>query len=172
MFLEILARAAKALDARGVNYMVVGDQAVLLYGEPRLTRDIDITLGVGVDSLPVILDMVSQLGLEVLPEDPERFVQETLVLPAMDRGSGIRLDLIFSHSPYERGALERARVVRINNEEVRFAAAEDLVIHKMVAGRPRDIEDVGGPSQEPGDRPHIHFEVAQGVFGCGWMRPG
>ena len=26
--------------------MIIGGQAVLLYGEPRLTRDIDITLGV------------------------------------------------------------------------------------------------------------------------------
>jgi len=30
--------------------MVIGGQAVLLYGEPRLTRDIDITLGIGVES--------------------------------------------------------------------------------------------------------------------------
>jgi hypothetical protein len=31
--------------------MVIRGQAVLLYGEPRLTKDIDITLGVGVDRL-------------------------------------------------------------------------------------------------------------------------
>jgi hypothetical protein len=31
--------------------MVIGGQAVLLYGEPRLTRDIDVTLGIGVEEL-------------------------------------------------------------------------------------------------------------------------
>ena len=31
--------------------MLIGGQAVLLYGEPRLTRDIDITLGVDVDKI-------------------------------------------------------------------------------------------------------------------------
>jgi len=35
-------------------------------------------------------------------------------------------------------------VVAIDGVPVRFASVEDLVIHKMFAGRPRDIEDVRG----------------------------
>jgi len=31
--------------------MVIGGQAVFLYGEPRMTKDIDITLGMGIDGL-------------------------------------------------------------------------------------------------------------------------
>jgi len=31
--------------------MIIGGQVVLLYGEPRLTRDIDITPGVNIDEL-------------------------------------------------------------------------------------------------------------------------
>jgi hypothetical protein len=42
--------------------MIIGGQAVLLYGEPRLTKDIDITLGVNVDRLKDLLD-VSQFEL-------------------------------------------------------------------------------------------------------------
>jgi hypothetical protein len=38
--------------------MVIGGQAVLLYGEPRLTKDIDITLGEGIESLEKIKDNV------------------------------------------------------------------------------------------------------------------
>jgi len=38
--------------------MVIGGQAVLLYGEPRLTKDIDITLGKGIESLEKIKDNV------------------------------------------------------------------------------------------------------------------
>ncbi len=30
-----------------IPYMVIGEQAVLLYGEPHLTKDIDITVGIG-----------------------------------------------------------------------------------------------------------------------------
>ncbi len=52
--------------------MIIGGQAVLLYGEPRLTRDIDVTLGSGPDRLEDLLGAVSELGLVVLPEDPAK----------------------------------------------------------------------------------------------------
>lgn len=94
--------------------------------------------------MPLIIGVVKGLGLEILVENADGFVRENLVLPVIHRPSGIRVDLIFSFTPYERGALERAKRVRVNDEEVCFASAEDLVIHKMVAGRPRDIEDVRG----------------------------
>jgi len=122
--------------------MVIGGQAVLLYGEPRLTKDIDITLGAGIDRLEEMKAIVSQLGLKYLTQDMEAFVKETMVLPVIEERSGIRVDFIFSFSPYEKQAIERARAVPFGKTRVKFAALEDLVIHKMIAGRPRDIEDV------------------------------
>ena len=46
MFEEILSNIGSSLKKHNIPYMIIGGQAVLLYGEPRLTRDIDITLGV------------------------------------------------------------------------------------------------------------------------------
>jgi hypothetical protein len=121
--------------------MVIGGQAVLLYGEPRLTVDIDITLGATVDQLTMVLKAVEAIGLRPLV-DPEPFVHETMVLPCEEPDSGIRVDFIFSSSPYERQAIEHARMVRLANVPVRFASLEDVIIHKVIAGRPRDLEDV------------------------------
>ncbi|MCI0405441.1 MAG: nucleotidyltransferase [candidate division Zixibacteria bacterium] len=125
-----------------ISYMVIGGQAVLVYGEPRLTKDIDIALGVGVDGLEKIQELTSRLKLKMLPKSPREFVKKTMTLPALEEKSGIRVDFIFSFSPYERQAIERARAVRFGRSTVKFAALEDLVIHKLIAGRPRDIEDV------------------------------
>lgn len=122
--------------------MVIGGQAVLLYGEPRLTRDIDITLGVNVDELDKILRITSNLRLKALVENEQDFVKRTMVLPVLEEESGIRVDFIFSFSPYERQALERARNIKLGRTSVRFGSLEDVVIHKVIAGRPRDIEDV------------------------------
>jgi predicted nucleotidyltransferase len=142
VFKDLIKRIAAELSGRGIPYMIIGGQAVLLYGEPRLTKDIDITLGVGVEELPVIKDALRALGLSIEPDDVETFVKDTMVLPAADKKSGIRIDFVFSFSPFERAAIERAKEVRFDDVPVRFASLEDLVIHKMVAGRARDIEDV------------------------------
>ncbi len=142
MFEALLEHIARGLDSRRIPYMLIGGQAVLLYGEPRLTRDVDVTLGAGPEKLPMILDWVGESGWEVLTESPADFVARTLVLPCLEPSSGIRVDLIFSFSPYEQQAIQRARTITVGKSAVRFASAEDLVIHKLVAGRPRDIEDV------------------------------
>ena len=122
--------------------MLIGGQAVLLHGRPRLTEDIDITLGVDPSHLPVVLEVCRALNLNPLPEHVEKFVADTNVFPVHDAESSIRVDFIFSTTPYERQAIERAVVVELAGDLVPFATAEDLVIHKLFAGRARDVEDV------------------------------
>jgi hypothetical protein len=142
VFQRLLKKVASSLDKFQIPYMVIGGQAVLLYGEPRLTKDIDITLGVGVDHLGEMKKIVDRLSLKYLTENVDDFAKETMVLPVIDQKSGIRIDFIFSYSPYERQAIERARKIAFGRTGVKFASLEDLVIHKMIAERPRDIEDV------------------------------
>jgi len=141
---SLLAKISLGLEQRGIPYMVIGGQAVLIHGEPRLTRDIDITLGTGPDQVGNVLDAVNDWGWRVLVDNAVEFVERTMVLPCLEAGSGLRVDFMFSFTPYERQALERAIPVNLNGTVVRFASVEDLIIHKIFAGRPRDIEDVRG----------------------------
>jgi predicted nucleotidyltransferase len=122
--------------------MVIGGQAVLVYGEPRLTRDIDITLGIDVNGLGEIKKITKAIGLKILVKKEKEFVERNMVLPTIDEESGIRVDFIFSFSPYERKAIERAKDIKLGRTLVRFASLEDVVIHKVFAGRARDLEDV------------------------------
>ena len=149
-FTSLLARLSRGLNKREVPFMIIGGQAVLLHGEPRLTQDIDITLGVGPTHLPDVLAVCEELDLEPLPADPQDFVLSTFVLPAADRDTGIRVDLIFSTTTYEAEAIARAQPVQVGGASVPFATAEDLIIHKLFAGRPRDFEDAGGAVRRKG----------------------
>jgi predicted nucleotidyltransferase len=141
VYTALLARIARCLNTAQVPYMVIGGQAVLRYGEPRLTKDVDIALGTDLDQLPAILQLVDEIDLFPLVE-PETFTRETMVLPCQERQIGVRVDLIFSYSPYEQTALQRVQRITLAGEMVCFVSVEDLMIHKMIAGRSRDIDDV------------------------------
>ncbi len=142
MFDELLEKIGKTLDAHKVPYMIIGGQALLIYGEPRLTRDIDVTLGMDVEKLSEIQTVADKLSLRPLVENVEDFVNRTYVYPLQDDSTKIKVDFIFSFSEYERKAIKNARKVKIGETEVKFVSLEDLIIHKVIAGRPRDLEDL------------------------------
>ena len=142
MFEALISKIAQELERAGLPYMIIGGQAVLLYGTPRMTKDIDITLGVDTGSLDVVVQAVKSMGAEIIPENFKAFVEKTYVLPAMEKASGLRIDFIFSFTPYERQAIARATPAFLGGTKVMFAAVEDVIIHKVFAGRPRDLEDV------------------------------
>ena len=141
MFQQLIAKIAKNLADNNLPYMIIGGQAVLLYGEPRLTKDIDITLGVDIDSLDTLIKINKEISLNILPENPAEFVKDTMVLPVQDSVTGIRVDYIFSFTPYEKQAIGRGKKINILGQDVCFTSPEDLIIHKIFSGRPRDLED-------------------------------
>ena len=142
MIEELLSKLAQGLDDADIPYMIIGGQAVLVYGRPRLTRDIDITLGVDTDKFGAVELICRKLGLRTLSDNPEQFAQQTRVLPAEDADLKIRVDFIFSSTPYEAQALNRAKEMMMAGYPVRFASCEDIIIHKMVSARAIDEEDV------------------------------
>ncbi len=142
MFEKLISTLALLLSDNKIPYMIIGGQAVLLYGIPRLTKDIDITLGVSPERIDDIVKICHSAKLEILPQDYKDFVNKTFVLPAKDKTTEIRVGFIFSLTPYEQHAIGKSITVTVANRSVNFAAVEDVIIHKIIAGRPRDIEDV------------------------------
>ena len=150
-FADLLGRLERALAAHDLPFMLIGGQAVLLHGEPRLTHDVDVTLDAPPSRLRDVLAACSEIGLVPLPSDVGAFVRATFVLPCADEHTDIRVDLIFSTTEYESQAIGRAVRVDVAGNAVPFAAAEDLVLHKLFAGRDRDLEDARGVVRRKGD---------------------
>jgi len=140
-FDRLVAAVSRELGSRGVPHILIGGQAVLLHGAPRLTQDIDVSLNVGPEQIAVVEDACAAIGLEPLVADPADFARETFVLPVQSESSGVRVDFIFSNTEFERLAVDRAVQVTLSGETVPFASPEDLVLLKLFAGRARDMED-------------------------------
>ena len=128
------------LEARSVPYMIIGGIANLVWGIPRTTLDIDLTVWVEPEREKALIRDL--LGFKALPEDPEQFVHETRVLPLLV--SDFRVDVIFGGLPYEEQAIRRAKPVEMAGRLVRVCSPEDLIIHKIISERPKDIEDIRG----------------------------
>ena len=144
-----LAGVARLLDELRVPYMVIGGYAVTIWGQPRFTADLDLTLHCLVPEQSLIEQLLRPLT--ALVADPVRFVQERRVLPART-SNGIAVDIVFAGLPYEVAAIERAVPVEVAGYSVRICTAEDLIVHKIISSRPRDREDILGIVQRQGNR--------------------
>jgi Nucleotidyltransferase of unknown function (DUF6036) len=127
------------LDSLRIDHAIVGGIANAIWGEPRATIDVDVTVSVPDDDLARTVTAVSARFRPSVP-DPVAFVERTRVLP-LDTPDGVRIDVIFALMPFELDAIRRAREVSVAGRAVRVVTAEDLVLMKIVSERPRDIAD-------------------------------
>jgi len=81
---ELIKNLARALKKNRIKYMIIGGQAVLIYGEPRMTKDIDITIGLDINGLEKLKKIIKELNLKIIPKNYKKFLEETMVLPTID----------------------------------------------------------------------------------------
>ena len=100
MILKTLKEISHLPNKAKIPYMVAGDQATLQYGVPRFTKDIDITVTLPPKNLDKLLKPLHK-KFRALPEDHWKFVQETRALPVEHLTTKVRMDFVFSVTPFE-----------------------------------------------------------------------
>lgn len=141
--LHAAAEVAQFLEERAVPYFIIGGLALQHWGEPRLTRDVDITVLVSTEELEAFVDAVLAHFQPRIPDARDFALRHRVLL--IQAQNGVPIDLSLGIPGYEEEAM--ARAVEVEFREVgklRLIGPEDLIIHKCVAGRPRDVEDVEG----------------------------
>ncbi len=137
-----LVGIASLLETNRIPYMVIGGLANAVWGEPRATLDINVTVWVEDPAIAALIEELED-GFRVLAGDPVAFVRETRALP-LESGRGVRIDVVFGVLPLERDAVERAVQIPVAGAHVRFCTAEDLILMKLVSSRARDLADAEG----------------------------
>lgn len=148
---ELLADLAAALDAVDAPWYVFGAQAALIWGRPRLTTDVDVTVRFGA-ATEELVRALARHGFALRIEATDAFIRQTRVLPLEHRASALALDLVLAAPGLEDAFLERAVPVDVGGTSIPFISPEDLITTKILAGRPKDIGDVRGVLSERGDR--------------------
>jgi hypothetical protein len=125
----------------GVKYMVAGGYAVMLYAEPRYTKDLDIVIGVSEADIVGVAAALAEFGFPM-----SESAQAELRLPnrmiAIGRPPS-RIDILNELTGVEfLAAWGRRRIVDIDGTPVPFLSLADLVDAKRGAGRPQDLLDL------------------------------
>ncbi len=140
---DLLASLAATLDALGVRWYVFGAQAVLHWGRPRFTEDVDVTVLLGRVEANQLVEGLERAGFALRPEGTPAFVARTRVLPMSFGQDGWAVDIVLGGPGLEEAFQQRAVLVEVApGVSIPVISAEDLVATKVLAGRAKDLDDV------------------------------
>lgn len=145
--MNALIRAAADLQAVCVRhdwrFCFIGGLAVQRWGEPRETVDVDLTLLTGFSDesrfVTVLMD-----AFEARIDDAAQFAAVNRVL-LLRAASGVGLDIALGGLPFEELVVDRASLFTYPPDlPLRTCSAEDLLVLKAFANRPKDWLDIDG----------------------------
>lgn len=171
------------LAAAGIDFVVTGSVAAMLYGEPRLTHDID---------LVVLLD---ERGIRALvrafPDEEFYCAPAEVILVEVRRSqrghfniihheTGFKADVyIAGQDPLHRWALANRRRVSFGDAMISVAPPEYVIVRKLQYYREghsaKHIGDIRGILQQQGervDRKELESKVAQLGLQAEWEEIG
>ncbi|OIO44561.1 MAG: hypothetical protein AUJ24_01360 [Parcubacteria group bacterium CG1_02_36_42] len=148
---QLLCKIAKILENFKIPYAVTGGFAVIAWGKPRTTADIDIIVELAPrDIKPLAKDLRSIDKAVYISEDMMRDALEykgefNFIHPQ----TGLKVDFWVKGSKadiYGKLKFQRARIKKINNQEIYFVSPEDLILSKLTWSKDsestRHIEDI------------------------------
>lgn len=144
---SLLRALSSALRTHGWRWYLFGAQAVTIWGRPRLTTDVDVTVQIESAGSEALVAVLGAAGFRLSEAFSDELVRSTRVLPLIHLATGMPLDIVLAGPGLEEQFLDRAVVVQVDEFAVPVISPEDLVVTKVLAGRAKDIEDIRGVLQ-------------------------
>ena len=129
------------IQSKGLEFFFIGGLAVQVWGEPRLTRDIDLTVFTNLlDERSLIKTFLQEYAPKF--SDADEFALTNRVLP-MQTGSGTGIDLLLGGLADISEPLKRSSYQKFTDKiSLRVCSPDDLIIMKTAAARSRDWFDI------------------------------
>ncbi|TVM03513.1 MAG: hypothetical protein CV087_04655 [Candidatus Brocadia sp. WS118] len=144
------------LTREGIPYVLIGGIALQWWGEPRFTRDVDVTILVNSrDEEKVIKKMLTCFSPRIT--DVLEFALKNRICLVKTK-DGYEIDISLGIPGYEEEVIKRAVGCKLEKGYVvKICSAEDLIIYKAVAGRHQDLGDIEGIILRQGRRLDINY---------------
>jgi hypothetical protein len=120
---------------------IIGGIAVLRWGEPRFTRDVDVSLLTGFGREDDFIAPLLAAGYRGRIVDSADFARRNRVL-LLAAPNGVPIDIALAALPFEEEMVDRASMFEFAPGcGLQTCSAEDLLVLKLFAFRPRDLLD-------------------------------
>jgi hypothetical protein len=135
----------RVLRSEGIAHAFIGALPVLAWGRVRATTDIDLVVAVG-DSWDRLRAALNRMGLnqqrQIGPADPTDALPDVAVFFSSSDRLAVRVDVFIAKTDFELAVIDSAREATVFDMTVRLARPEASIIYKLLAQRPRDLDDV------------------------------
>ncbi len=145
----------KALNKARVKYVVAGGIAVVLYGYPRLTRDLDLIVFLEEKNLGIFFDALRSVGyMPKVPVTREQFQDHQQRKRWKKEKGMIVFSFVESQPPFEmidmfvdepiafKDIYKQHTTIALKGVNVPLIAIDHLIRLKQQASRPKDIDDI------------------------------
>jgi Nucleotidyl transferase of unknown function (DUF2204) len=131
---------AGLLNARGVDYLVVGGYALAAHGHPRYTGDIDFWVRPSADNLQRLLEALSDFGFASLGLSARDFDADNVIQLGQPPR---RIDLLTQIDGVEfDDCFARRETVDISGLRMNIIGLADFKTNKRATGRLKDLADL------------------------------
>jgi hypothetical protein len=129
-----------ALNGCGARYLIVGGYAVMLYTEPRYTKDLDIWIDRSPDNAQRVFRALAGFGAPLAGIHAEDFDTPDLIYQLGIPPS--RVDILTSISGVDfEDAWGRRTTAEFGDIQTAFLSLGDLIANKRTTGRSTDLAD-------------------------------
>ncbi len=137
--LDLLYDVARRLERLGIDYMVSGSMALVLFGRPRMTRDVDIVVNLLESHIGPL--SAALVDFEHDPEELREAVRGRRMFNIIHFEKVLKFDFIVrKNEPYRLEEFARRRRMQLGSNAVWVVSAEDLLLSKLVWGSPSSSE--------------------------------
>jgi hypothetical protein len=128
---------------RDWRFCIIGGLAAIRWGEPQATQDVDISLSTGFGSEQSYVQPILTEFRGRIPNAAEFALENRVLLVSASNGRPI--DIGLAGIPFEEEMINRASPFTFApGISLITCSAEDLVVLKVLAGRPRDWNAIEG----------------------------
>lgn len=133
--LGVLALVTSTLDAAGIPYMLTGAMASGYYGQPRMTRDLDLVVELR-DGDPDRLHALLGEAFLLSADGAREAVRRQTMFNAIHKDAFVKVDFVVRKAePYRVEEFGRRRRVALDGHEMWMVSPEDLILSKLVWGQ-------------------------------------